>query len=64
MKRFNSKQRYNILKRAEKAESVNIKYIASSSANIDKSLFMKYLNIFFELHQRRWKNKGKRGVFL
>jgi len=63
MKRFNSKQRYNILKRAEKAESVNIKYIASSSANIDKSLFMKYLNIFFELHQRRWKNKGKRGVF-
>ncbi|MGC8554781.1 MAG: GNAT family N-acetyltransferase [Candidatus Acidulodesulfobacterium sp.] len=63
MKQFNSKQRYNILKRVEKAESVNIKYIAVSSENIDKSLFEKYLNIFFELHQKRWKDKGKRGVF-
>ncbi len=63
MKRFTSKQRYNILKRVKKAEEANIKYIAGSSANIDKSLFVKYLNIFFELHQKRWLNKGKRGVF-
>ena len=63
MKQFNSKQRYNILKRVEKAESVNIKYIAVSSENTDKSLFENYLNIFFELHQKRWKDKGKRGVF-
>ena len=63
MKRFNSKQRYNILKRVEKAEDDNIKYSACSSVNTYKSLFEKYLNIFFELHQKRWQGKGKRGVF-
>ena len=63
MKRFNSKQRYNILKRVEKADDVNIKYSACSSVNTYKSLFEKYLNIFFELHQKRWQGKGKRGVF-
>ena len=63
MKRFNSKQRYNILKRVEKADEVNIKYSACSSVNTYKSLFEKYLNIFFELHQKRWQGKGKRGVF-
>ena len=63
MKRFNSKQRYNILKRVEKAEDDNIKYSACSSVNTEQSLFEKYLNIFFELHQKRWQGKGKRGVF-
>jgi CelD/BcsL family acetyltransferase involved in cellulose biosynthesis len=63
MKRFNSKQRYNILKRVEKADDVNIKYSACSSVNTYKSLFEKYLNIFFELHQKRWQEKGKKGVF-
>ncbi|MCL4428192.1 MAG: GNAT family N-acetyltransferase [Deltaproteobacteria bacterium] len=61
MKRFNSKQRYNILSRVEKAEKNNIKFIASSS--IDKPLFTEYLNYFFDLHQKRWNEKGKRGVF-
>ena len=61
MKRFNSKQRYNILSRVEKAEKNNIRFISSSA--IDKSLFKEYLNYFFDLHQKRWNEKGKRGVF-
>ena len=61
MKRFNSKQRYNILNRVEKAEKNNIGFIGSST--IDKSLFNEYLNYFFDLHQKRWNEKGKRGVF-
>ena len=63
MKRFTSKQRYNILKRVEKAANSNIKYISGSNAYIDKTLFQKYLDIFFALHQKRWREKGKRGVF-
>lgn len=61
MKRFNSKQRYNILSRVEKAEKNNIRFISSSA--IDKTLFNTYLNYFFDLHQKRWNEKGKRGVF-
>ena len=61
MKRFNSKQRYNILNRVEKAEKNNIGFIGS--LDIDKSLFNQYLNYFFELHQKRWNEKGKKGVF-
>ncbi len=61
MKRFNSKQRYNILNRVEKAEKNNIGFIGSSA--VDKSLFEKYLNCFFDLHQKRWNEKGKKGVF-
>ncbi len=61
MKRFNSKQRYNILNRVEKAEKNNIGFIGSS--DIDKSLFNEYLNYFFGLHQKRWNDKGGKGVF-
>ncbi len=61
LKRFNSKQRYNILSRVEKAEKNNIKFKGSS--NIGKSLFKEYLGYFFYLHQKRWNKKGKRGVF-
>ncbi len=61
MRRFNSKQRYNILNRVEKAEKNNIGFIGSSA--IDKSLFNEYLNYFFDLHQKRWNDKGKKGVF-
>ena len=61
MMRFNSKQRYNILSRVEKAEKNNIRFIGSS--DFDKSLFKEYLNYFFGLHQKRWNDKGKRGVF-
>lgn len=61
MKRFNSKQRYNILSRVEKAERNNIKFFSSS--DIDEPLFGTYLNYFFDLHQKRWNEKGKRGVF-
>ena len=61
MKRFNSKQRYNILNRVEKAEKNNIGFIGSSA--VGKSLFKEYLNCFFDLHQKRWNEKGKKGVF-
>jgi len=61
MMRFNSKQRYNILSRVEKAEKNNIRFIGSS--DFDKSLFKEYLNYFFGLHQKRWNDKGKKGVF-
>jgi CelD/BcsL family acetyltransferase involved in cellulose biosynthesis len=61
MKRFNSKQRYNILSRADKAEKNGIRFIGSQDT--DKSLFKAYLGHFFRLHQKRWNEKGKRGAF-
>ena len=61
MKQFNSKRRYNILNRVEKAEKNNIGFIGSS--DLDKSLFKEYLNYFFGLHQKRWNDKGGKGVF-
>ena len=61
MKQFNSKQRYNILSRIEKAKKNSIKYI--NSENIDFPLLDLFIDKFFKLHQKRWNEKGHGGVF-
>ncbi len=71
MEGFNSKQRYNILKRVKDAEKEDIRYISISiktgnDSNIDHNNMDHldhYLEEFFNLHQKRWNKKGKQGVF-
>lgn len=60
---FNSKQRYNILKRVKTAEKKAVQYISISIKNGDGNNIDYYLEEFFKLHQKRWNKKGKRGVF-
>ncbi len=61
MKQFNSKQRYNILSRVEKAKKKSVEYI--SPENIDGNSLNSLLDNFFKLHQKRWNEKGHGGVF-
>ncbi len=61
MKQFNSKQRYNILSRVEKAKKKSVEYI--SPENIDGNSLDLLLDNFFKLHQKRWNEKGYGGVF-
>jgi len=61
MKQFNSKQRYNILSRVEKAKKKSVEYI--SPENIDGNSLDLLLDNFFKLHQKRWNEKGHGGVF-
>jgi hypothetical protein len=61
MKQFNSKQRYNILSRVEKAKKQSVEYI--SSEKIDNDSLDLLLDNFFRLHQKRWNEKGQGGVF-
>ncbi len=61
IKQFNSKQRYNILSRVEKAEKKSIEYVKSENA--DNSLLDLFIDNFFKLHQKRWNEKGHSGVF-
>ena len=61
MKQFNSKQRYNILSRVEKAKKKSVEYI--SPENIDSNSLDLLLDNFFKLHQKRWNEKGHGGVF-
>lgn len=66
LKKFNSKQRYNILKRVKNAEKKGVKYISVNAANEKPSEdfnFEYYIKEFFNLHQKRWNKKGKEGVF-
>ncbi len=59
--KFNSKQRYNILKRVKKAEENSISYLNSGVLPEDNPGIL--IERFFELHQKRWNIKGKLGVF-
>lgn len=65
LERFNSKQRYNILKRVKTAEKKSVQYISVSikNSNNGNNNFDYYLDEFFKLHQKRWNEKGKQGVF-
>lgn len=60
---FNSKQRYNILKRVKNAEKKGVEYVNVSVHNRDDNNLDHYLEEFFTLHQKRWNSKGKKGVF-
>lgn len=63
IKGFNSKQRYNILKRVKNAEKEGIRYVAISIKNGSDNNIDYYLEEFFKLHQKRWHDKSRSGVF-
>lgn len=62
MKTFNSKQRYNILKRVKDSEKKGVFPVSFNESGHTGDI-KEYLEEFFNLHQKRWEGKGKKGVF-
>ncbi len=62
LKMFNSKQRYNIIKRVKNAEEKGARFV-SFDYNGRPELLSSHIKEFFDLHQKRWNEKGKEGVF-
>ena len=84
LEKFNSKQRYNILKRVKDAGKEGVEYVtvpqgsaaagAGGGAERDgaasqadghraETAYVDYIGEFFNLHQKRWRGKGGKGVF-